>query len=155
MPISKTIAWRLFWAVKFFKKVFPSLSYGQSKLVPNRGTFAGPEGASIASQCCSPFGPPSLWDGLLIFFTQFCIQNNAWFRLRCLQTKTWRVLIHSKRENMLSEDIFKEMLEESVRNHVHKNTLLYIYSKISVCTLYIIMILLKYINIKYHMILRI
>ena len=69
MPISKTIAWRLFWAVKFFKKVFPSLSYGQSKLVPNRGTFAGPEGASIASQCCSPFGPPSLrdaffWGGL-------------------------------------------------------------------------------------------
>ena len=40
MPISKTIAWRLFWAVKFFKKVFPSLSYGRSKLVPNRGTFA-------------------------------------------------------------------------------------------------------------------
>ena len=40
MPISKRIAWRLFWAVKFFKKVFPSLSYGQSKLVPNRGTFA-------------------------------------------------------------------------------------------------------------------
>ena len=32
MPISKTIAWRLFWAVKFFKKVFPSLSYGRSKL---------------------------------------------------------------------------------------------------------------------------
>ena len=31
MPNSKTIAWRLFWAVKFFKKVFPSLSYGRSK----------------------------------------------------------------------------------------------------------------------------
>ena len=31
MPISKTIAWWLFWAVKFFKKVFPSLSYGRSK----------------------------------------------------------------------------------------------------------------------------
>ena len=31
MPISKRIAWRLFWAVKFFKKVYPSLSYGRSK----------------------------------------------------------------------------------------------------------------------------
>ena len=31
MPISKRIAWRLFWAVKFFKKVYPSLSYERSK----------------------------------------------------------------------------------------------------------------------------
>ena len=31
MPISKRIALGLFWAVKFFKKIYPSLSYGRSK----------------------------------------------------------------------------------------------------------------------------
>ena len=111
MPISKTIAWRLFWAVKFFKKVFPSLSYGRSKFGSKSGHFchvlrplflaftvftsivyffwqfpfkpppknpsrrdSGPEGASIASQCCSPFGPPSLRDGFfggVIIFHQW------------------------------------------------------------------------------------
>ena len=39
MPISKRIAWRLFWAVKFFKKVFPSLSYRRSKFGSKSGDF--------------------------------------------------------------------------------------------------------------------
>ena len=65
MPISKTIAWRLFWAVKFFKKVFPSLSYGQSKLVPNRGTFA------TLKTTLSLFLAFTVFTSIVYFFWQF------------------------------------------------------------------------------------
>ena len=38
-PIRQKIALRLFWALKFLKKVIPSLSYGQSKFSPKLGEF--------------------------------------------------------------------------------------------------------------------
>ena len=42
-----------------------SQEWGMVKKTNNtrRGVVSGPEGASIAAQCCSPFGPPSLRDG--------------------------------------------------------------------------------------------